>query len=261
MIAPSVVPCPMFGCLGALLDPAKWHQPIDAGPAWPRKVNSVRPSPGFHITQDTATKEERRLTHLASLLLPLRRCTVPDKKGRQPLAAHLVAHEIKWKAKDAEHTARLHQQAPELLRIARALQVTGQASVALSSKASNLDPEILICLLLPVAKHRVHLCQLELLQCHSVCPGARHHHGLASLSANSACMICLVFDSDAILDGNSRTLLVNRGTSCAWSSPMPSGSSKSDGGSAASWLPYCRCGHAPCLSGFTSFYTEAAAHG
>ena len=82
-------------------------------------------------TQDAATKEEKRLTHLASLLLPLRRCTAPDKKGWQPLAAHLVTHEIKWKAKDAEHTARLHQQAPELLRIARALQVFCRASLAL----------------------------------------------------------------------------------------------------------------------------------
>ena len=74
-------------------------------------------------TQEAGTKEERRLTHLAALLLPLRRCSVPDKKGRQPLAAHIVAHEVKWKAKDAEHVARLHQQTPELLRIARALQV------------------------------------------------------------------------------------------------------------------------------------------
>jgi len=92
---------------------------------------SFRPSPGVGGTQETAAKEERRLTHLACLLLPLRLCTVPDKKGRQPLAAHLVAHEIKWKAKDAEHTARLHQQAPELLRIARALQVFCRASLAL----------------------------------------------------------------------------------------------------------------------------------
>ena len=73
--------------------------------------------------QESASKEERRLAFLASLLLPLRRCTLPAKKGPQPLVDHIVAREIKWRAKDGEHVVRLHQQAPELLRIARALQV------------------------------------------------------------------------------------------------------------------------------------------
>ena len=107
-------------------------------------LTNVRHSTTTSDAQDAAPKEERRLTHLASLLLPLRRVTVPDKKGRQPLASHLVAHEIKWKAKDAEHTARLHQQAPELLRIARALQVIGHdLSTGHAVSRSILRPAVL----------------------------------------------------------------------------------------------------------------------
>ena len=34
-----------------------------------------------------------------------------------------MAREIKWRAKDGDHVVKLHMQAPELLHLARALQV------------------------------------------------------------------------------------------------------------------------------------------
>ena len=186
-------------------------------------------------TQDAASKEERRLTHLASLLLPLRRCTVPDKKGRQPLASHLVAHEIKWKAKDAEHTARLHQQAPELLRIARALQVMDHASSAL--------PQTIVTAWHPAAasgsRGPPRAQQFVLQWCRRIGWPETLSWSRSRLLTSALHVLDWALSSDR--RSSSRIGMATGRTCCAWTSRTPSGSSKSGGGSAAPWLPFCRC--------------------
>lgn len=73
--------------------------------------------------QEPWEAEEKRLTLLAALLLPLSACTVKTAKGKDaPLTAHIILESIKWKRRDAEDVAALHAAAPGLLQVHHALQ-------------------------------------------------------------------------------------------------------------------------------------------
>ena len=74
----------------------------------------------------TLNKEERRLLLLAALLLPLRGAVTTTAPGGasgkggnkpQPAASAVVRNALKWRAKDAEGVALLHEAAPELAAI------------------------------------------------------------------------------------------------------------------------------------------------
>ena len=70
--------------------------------------------------------EDRRLVLLASLLLPLRRCSVAGAKGRpQSMAAHVIRDSLKWRTKDVEVVETMHRVAPRLLDVHRQLCVVG----------------------------------------------------------------------------------------------------------------------------------------
>jgi hypothetical protein len=62
---------------------------------------------------------------LAALLLPLRQLSCPAGKKRQPLSSYIIRESIKWRNKDLETTALLHEVAPELLQLHRLLQDAG----------------------------------------------------------------------------------------------------------------------------------------
>ena len=75
------------------------------------------------------TAEARRLTLLAALTLPLRACrddTSPSAKQRLSAPAHIVLNALKWKRKDAECVAVLHDTAPKLLHCALIIEVWTQ---------------------------------------------------------------------------------------------------------------------------------------
>ena len=75
------------------------------------------------------TAEARRLTLLAALTLPLRACRddlPPSAKQRLSAPAHIILNALKWKRKDAECMAILHEAAPALLQCCRQLQVWAQ---------------------------------------------------------------------------------------------------------------------------------------
>ncbi|GFR42511.1 hypothetical protein Agub_g3403 [Astrephomene gubernaculifera] len=60
-------------------------------------------------------KDERRFLLLAALLLPLRGLQAPAAKGKsQPATAALIRDSLKWRVKDIEMTAVLHDTAAEL---------------------------------------------------------------------------------------------------------------------------------------------------
>ena len=70
--------------------------------------------------------EARRLTLLAALTLPLRACrddTPPTAKQRLSAPAHIILKALKWRRKDAECVAVLHEAAPKLLQCCQQLQV------------------------------------------------------------------------------------------------------------------------------------------
>ena len=72
------------------------------------------------------TAEARRLTLLAALTLPLRACrddTLPTAKQRLSAPAHIILNALKWKRRDAECVAVLHEAAPKLLQCCQQLQV------------------------------------------------------------------------------------------------------------------------------------------
>ncbi|GIL45308.1 hypothetical protein Vafri_2575 [Volvox africanus] len=60
-------------------------------------------------------KDERRFLLLAALLLPLRSLQIPAAKGKlTPATAALIRDSLKWRVKDIEMTAALHDAAAEL---------------------------------------------------------------------------------------------------------------------------------------------------
>jgi hypothetical protein len=67
--------------------------------------------------------EERRLLLLAGCLFPLRRAVIPNpaKSGRGgapvPVSAYIIRESIKWRVKEIDGTAALHELAPELAAI------------------------------------------------------------------------------------------------------------------------------------------------
>lgn len=62
---------------------------------------------------------------MAALLLPLRQLTCPAGKKQQPLSSHIIREGIKWRNKDVDTTAALHEAAPELLQLYRQLKEAG----------------------------------------------------------------------------------------------------------------------------------------
>ncbi|CAK0784472.1 hypothetical protein CVIRNUC_007676 [Coccomyxa viridis] len=71
------------------------------------------------------TAEARRLTLLAALTLPLRACRddAPlSAKQRLSAPAHIILNALKWKRRDAECVAVLHEAVPKLLQCCQQLQ-------------------------------------------------------------------------------------------------------------------------------------------
>lgn len=71
------------------------------------------------------SQEERCLTLLAALLLPLRSVSMPLGKGSKasPLASWIIRESIKWTNRDADGVAALHAGIQTLLEVDRQLQV------------------------------------------------------------------------------------------------------------------------------------------
>ena len=70
------------------------------------------------------SKEERRLTLMAAMLLPLRAAKAPLKGSKtQPLTSHLLLHGIKWRTSDADCVEVAHREAGTLLDAFHQLQV------------------------------------------------------------------------------------------------------------------------------------------
>ncbi len=72
------------------------------------------------------TAEARRLTLLAALTLPLRACrddAPSSAKQRLSAPAHIILNALKWKRRDAECVAVLHEAVPKLLQCCQQLQV------------------------------------------------------------------------------------------------------------------------------------------
>ena len=71
--------------------------------------------------------EERRLLLLAGCLMPLRRATIPTAGGGKagggrggapaPVSAYIIREALKWRVKEVEGTAALHEAAPQLAAI------------------------------------------------------------------------------------------------------------------------------------------------
>eukprot|EP00889_Picochlorum_renovo_P008184 jgi/Picre1/35214/NNA_002676.t1 len=69
-----------------------------------------------HDLVDLDSKDVKRQTILAALLLPLRCARVPLNKSRtQSMPAHIIKDSLKWKTKDAEMIDLLHSTAPEFV--------------------------------------------------------------------------------------------------------------------------------------------------
>lgn len=62
-------------------------------------------------------KDDRRLFLLAALLLPLRRCTHTVKGKQVPVSSAIIRDSLKWRVKDIEGVAALHDVLPELARL------------------------------------------------------------------------------------------------------------------------------------------------
>ncbi|KAK3278686.1 hypothetical protein CYMTET_13393 [Cymbomonas tetramitiformis] len=80
--------------------------------------------------------EEYRILLLASLLLPLRKCTIPVKKKQVPLASHIVREALKMRTKDAEGVAALHAAADKLAALAGDLHLAAACSSSSMSSTS-----------------------------------------------------------------------------------------------------------------------------
>ncbi len=71
--------------------------------------------------------EDRRLTLLAALTLPLRACkddTPASPKQRQSAPTRIILTALKWKRRDAESVALLHAVAPQLLQCYHEMQAS-----------------------------------------------------------------------------------------------------------------------------------------
>ena len=78
-----------------------------------------------HALQEELSKEEVKIAMLAALLLPLRVLQGQGKKGKAvPIVPLVVGESMKWTKKYATFVQDLHEQAPELLTVSQALQVT-----------------------------------------------------------------------------------------------------------------------------------------
>ena len=78
------------------------------------------------IKGEKVSEEERRLTLLAALTLPLRACrddSNPKPKQRLSAPSHIILNALKWKRKDEECVTALHAAAPQLLQCYHQLQV------------------------------------------------------------------------------------------------------------------------------------------
>lgn len=69
------------------------------------------------------SNEDRRALLLAALLLPLRQLQAAGAKGKPgPASAAIIRDSLKWRNKDVDSTAALHEAAPELLKLYELLQ-------------------------------------------------------------------------------------------------------------------------------------------
>ena len=81
---------------------------------------------------EECSREERRLTLLAALALPLRACrddSNPKPKQRLSAPSHIILNALKWKRKDEEYVTALHAMAPQLLQSYHQLQVSGSPAI------------------------------------------------------------------------------------------------------------------------------------
>ena len=70
-------------------------------------------------------KEEVKVALLSALLLPVRALESKGKKGKSlPVVPLIVGESMKWKKSYASLAAEVQAQAPELLKVYQALQVT-----------------------------------------------------------------------------------------------------------------------------------------
>lgn len=79
------------------------------------------------VKGEECSGEERRLTLLAALTLPLRACrddSNPKPKQRLSAPSHIILNALKWKRKDEECVTALHAVAPQLLQCYHQLQVS-----------------------------------------------------------------------------------------------------------------------------------------
>lgn len=86
-------------------------------------------------------KDERRFVLLAALLMPLRGLQLPAVKGKQVTAtAAVIRDSLKWRVKDIEMTAALHDAAVELVAahaVLRCSSVDGSANAASGGSGVN----------------------------------------------------------------------------------------------------------------------------
>ncbi|KAI8462676.1 MAG: hypothetical protein J3K34DRAFT_527577 [Monoraphidium minutum] len=80
--------------------------------------------------EDELSVEERRLLLLAGCLFPLRAAVIPNpakggRGGPVPVSAYVIRESIKWRVREVEGTAALHEAAPELDRIRQRLAAGG----------------------------------------------------------------------------------------------------------------------------------------
>lgn len=79
----------------------------------------------FCIEQVNIGKEEVKVALLSALLLPVRALESKGKKGKSlPVVPLIVGESMKWKKSYASLAAEVQAQAPELLKVYQALQVT-----------------------------------------------------------------------------------------------------------------------------------------
>ncbi|GIL78763.1 hypothetical protein Vretifemale_8171 [Volvox reticuliferus] len=87
-------------------------------------------------------KDERRFLLLAALLLPLRGLQIPAAKGKlTPATAALIRDALKWRVKDIEMTAALHDAAAELAMAHTALLKGAGGGVDAAAAAVNGEEE------------------------------------------------------------------------------------------------------------------------
>jgi hypothetical protein len=86
-------------------------------------------------------KDDRRFLLLAALMLPLRGLAVPAAKGKSvPATAAIIRDSLKWRVKDIEMTAALHETAAELA-VAHAVLRRGAGAAGEGQAAAAADGE------------------------------------------------------------------------------------------------------------------------